>query len=99
MNFCPVCKEQLENSDECQHCKIDLCQIIDIKTEATNLHKKALVAFEKNRFHEMFFYARRASTLLNSAESAKLFACAAILVNKFDLGYVLWKNLQTPITE
>lgn len=94
MELCPVCNAQLEDSVECHRCKTDLGDIIDTKNAALYHHKKAVAAFEQNRFHDMFFHARRSFTLFYTTDSAKLLACAAIMVNKFELGYTLWKNLR-----
>ncbi|MBF0468317.1 MAG: hypothetical protein HQK61_05470 [Desulfamplus sp.] len=94
MTLCPVCNAQLEELRECRRCKTDLGQIMDIRTEALLHKEKATVAFEQSRFHDMFFHARRSFTLYSSTEAAKLFACASVMINKFDLGYDLWKKLQ-----
>lgn len=93
MTLCPICNEQLEDPGECNHCKTDLRQIMDTKTEAIYHHEKGVAAFEQNRFHEMFFHARRSVTLFYTPDAAKLLACAALMVSRFDLGYVMWKNL------
>ncbi|MBF0204559.1 MAG: hypothetical protein HQK67_09660 [Desulfamplus sp.] len=97
MNICPICNAQLEDSRECRRCKTDLGQIMDVKIDSMNHQQKAIAAFEQNRFHDMFFHARRSLALFYSPESAKLLACAAIMVNKFDLGYVLWNKLKQDI--
>jgi len=94
MELCPVCNAQLEDSVECHRCKTDLGDIIDTKNKALYHQEKAVSAFKNNRFHDMFFHARRSLTLFYTPDSAKLLACAALMVNKFDLGYFLWKKLQ-----
>lgn len=94
--ICPVCNEQLEaDSRICTSCKTDLGNIIDIKSDAIYHYNRAVSAFEHNRFHDMFFHARRSFTLLSSTESARLLACASVLVDKFNLGYVLWKKVKS----
>lgn len=95
MTICPVCNAQLEDLRECHRCKTDLGQIIDTKKESIYHLQKAVTAFQQSRFHDMFFHARRSFTLFSSPESVRLLACAAILVNKLDLGYVIWKRLKS----
>ncbi|MBF0258617.1 MAG: hypothetical protein HQK62_07235 [Desulfamplus sp.] len=94
MTLCPVCNAQLEELRECRRCKTDLGQIMDIRAEAIVHKEKAIAAFEQSRFHDMFFHARRSFNLYSSIEAAKLFACAAVMINRFDLGYSLWKKLK-----
>ncbi|MBF0378061.1 MAG: hypothetical protein HQK72_11335 [Desulfamplus sp.] len=95
MTLCPVCNAQLEDLKECHRCKTYLGQIMDIKNQAMYHQQKAIAAFEQSHFHEMFFHARRSLTLFYSPESARLLASASILINKFDLGYMLWNRVKT----
>ncbi len=94
IQICPVCNAALEDSRICPSCNAELGKIIDIKADALHHYNRAVSAFEQNRFHDMFFHARRSFTLLSSTESARLLACAAVLVDKFNLGYVLWKKVK-----
>ncbi|MBF0112082.1 MAG: hypothetical protein HQK74_05035, partial [Desulfamplus sp.] len=93
---CPVCNAQLEDDlRECRRCKTDIGEVVDIKNRSIYHKQKAIEAFEKSSFHEMFFHARRSFTLFASPESAKMVACSALLINKFNLSYVMWKNSKT----
>ncbi len=92
MNHCPVCNALIENQRVCRRCKADLGQLMDMENDALQHRQKALRAFEQHQYHEMFFHAGRSRSLLNTSDSSRIFASAAMLTGQFDLAYFLWRQ-------
>ncbi|SLM33202.1 hypothetical protein MTBBW1_940021 [Desulfamplus magnetovallimortis] len=90
MDRCPVCNASSEEQRVCRRCKAPLGKIMDLEQDAIEHREKAVKAFKENRFHEMFFHAKRCRGIVNSPENSQLLATAAILIRRFDLAYFLW---------
>ena len=90
--ICPVCNANLKTKFVCRRCKTDLTSLINMRYEAILHRKKAVEAYEQNRFPEMFVHARRSHTLNATSNSAKLLASASLLNHRFKLASFLWKR-------
>jgi hypothetical protein len=92
LDNCPVCNAKLRTQSICRRCKADLGPLMNMKSRAAHHMDQAIFAYEKSRFQDMFFHARRSHTLNATPGSTKILACASLLVHKFDLAVFLWKK-------
>lgn len=90
MERCPTCNAKYTGKRSCHRCGTDIGILVDIENQAKIHCQSAVSAFLSKEFEQMFFHARRACSLCQTPESVRLLACAALLVNKFDLAIFLW---------
>ncbi len=93
MDKCPACNARLKNDTICRRCKSDLSLLMGLQEEALSQKESALRAYERNEFTQMFTHARRSAAICSTPEALQLLACAAVLVNRHDLAYGLWKKM------
>ena len=94
MENCPVCNTKLTDQTVCRRCKADLGKLIRMGEDARTHEEKARKAFEENRYHDMYYHARRYRSVRSTPESSRLLASAAMLIGKIDLAYTLWRQCQ-----
>ncbi|MBW1759230.1 MAG: hypothetical protein JRI88_02725 [Deltaproteobacteria bacterium] len=94
MERCPACNAKYIGKRMCHRCKTDLGILIDIEEKAEFHREKALFAFVSNDFEQMFFHARRSCSLRRTPDAVRLLACAALVVNQFNLALFLWSSLR-----
>ena len=76
----------------CRRCRTDLSVLLKMETKAQTHKNMALVAFEKQAFEEMFYHAKRSAALINTPESCRLLAGAAILAGKYETAVNYFKT-------
>lgn len=96
MKKCPVCNNRLNDQSTCRRCKTDLSLLVEVEKEAIIQRELALKAYEKKQFSKMFAHAKRSAALINTSESQRLLAGAAVLVQRYDLAHQLWKKQVIP---
>ncbi|MBL0701191.1 MAG: hypothetical protein JJV92_09960 [Desulfosarcina sp.] len=96
MKRCPTCNAKHSGKRICHRCKTDLGQLLDIKEMAAAHTAKANAAYKVDNFSRMLYHARRSYSLYQTPESIKIFACAALLNEKFDLAFFLGMRTQKP---
>jgi len=85
MEKCPACKALVKPAQTtCRRCKTDLSVLLRMETQAQMHRDMALAAFEKPAFEEMFYHAKRSAALINTPESGRLLAGAAVLAGKYE---------------
>lgn len=96
MENCPACNAAVSDQTVCRRCKADLGKLLRMEEESKIQGEKARKAYEENRYHDMFFHARRSRSMVATPESTRLLATASMLIGKHDLAYTLWRQCQLP---
>lgn len=92
MEKCPACRALVSPGQSvCRRCRTDLSVLLNIETQARMHGKKAWEAFEKQAFEEMFYHAKRSAALINTPESGRLLAGAAVLAGKYETAVNFFK--------
>ncbi|MCP4346779.1 MAG: hypothetical protein GY795_14785 [Desulfobacterales bacterium] len=91
MERCPTCNARYTGKRVCHRCKADLGPLADIEQDANSHLEKAISAFFSEDYDQMFFHARRSFSLRQTRASARVLACASVLVRRFDIALSLWK--------
>ncbi|MBF0234544.1 MAG: hypothetical protein HQK65_16105 [Desulfamplus sp.] len=94
MDNCPACNAGLDGQRVCRRCKAPVGKIMDVEKSALYHREMAIKAFGNHEYHLMFFHARRFRSLMDTPESTKLMASAAMLINRWDIAYFLWHWLK-----
>jgi hypothetical protein len=63
-----------------------------METQAQMHRDRALAAFERQAFEEMFYHAKRSAGLNNTPESVRLLAGAAVLAGKYETAVNFFKT-------
>ena len=89
MERCPTCNSKYKGTPVCRRCKTDLSPLLDIEEKSRDHYKTAVSAFACNDFNNMFFHAKRSFSLMQTPENCRLLACAALLLQRFDIALAL----------
>ncbi|MBF0450899.1 MAG: hypothetical protein HQK75_09370 [Candidatus Magnetomorum sp.] len=92
MKRCPACNARYQGKETCHRCGMNIDALIDIKDRAQDHFQQAIRYFYGNDFEHMYFHARRSYSLFRSPESIQVLACAALMVNRFDMATTLWQQ-------
>lgn len=97
MENCPACNALVSQGQTvCRRCKTDLSVLLNMETQARMHRDMALAAFEKQAFEEMFYHAKRSAALINTPESVRLLAGAAVMTGKYQTAVNVFKFLNQP---
>ncbi len=91
MERCPACNARYTGKRVCHRCKADIGPLADIEQDAISHLEKATSAFFLEDYEQMFFHAKRSFSLRQTLASARVLACASVLVRRFDIALSLWK--------
>jgi len=89
---CPACNARYKKKDNCHRCGMNIASLIEIKNRAKDHYKQAIKHFFKSEFKEMFIHARRSCSLYRTPESIQILACAALMINRFEMAIKLWQQ-------
>ena len=93
MEKCPACSALVSPGQTvCRRCKTDLSVLLNMETQAQMHSDRALAAFERQAFEEMFYHAKRSAGLINTPESVRLLAGAAVLAGKYETAVNFFKT-------
>lgn len=84
MEKCPVCRAVVGDQTRCRRCRTDLSVLLQMEDQAAELRQKAMDAFQRQAFSEMFDHAKRSASLISTPESRRLLAGAAVLVKRYE---------------
>ena len=85
MEKCPSCNAPVNpETTVCRRCKTDFYLLLKMETEALMHREKALAAFNKQLFEEMFCHAKQSAALINTPEARRLLAGAAVLTGRYE---------------
>jgi len=92
MKRCPTCNARYKGKQVCHRCGMNIGSLIDIQQQAREHYHLAIKHYYDNNFDQMFFHARRTCSLYRNPESIKLLACAALMINHFEMAINLWQQ-------
>ncbi|NWH06386.1 hypothetical protein [Desulfobacter latus] len=85
MEKCPACRALVSPGQTvCRRCKTDLSVLLNMETQAQMHRDRALAAFERQAFEEMFYHAKRSAGLINTPDAIRLMAGAAVLAGRYE---------------
>ncbi|HKL80900.1 MAG TPA: hypothetical protein VJ879_00155 [Desulfobacter sp.] len=94
MEKCPACRALVSPGQTvCRRCKTDLSVLLNMETQAQMHSDRALAAFERQAFEEMFYHAKRSAGLINTPDAIRLLSGAAVLAGKYETALNLGMRL------
>jgi hypothetical protein len=92
MKRCPACNARYRGKEECHRCGMNIAPLLEIKTCAHNHFKRAIQSYCVEDYENMYTHARRANSLYQTRETMQVFACASILVKRFEEAIKTWQQ-------